>query len=166
MPNASEIGPRQPDVTIASCPAFAVEGISGPTAARDMLAEILTFLEPLQLGPEEAGTVELVLAEVLNNVVEHAYPESDAAGPITVECVHRDDGLHLRVRDHGRIMPHDKLPDGQIPNLGMDIRDLPEGGFGWFLIHDLARDVRYQRLGCQNRLDFRIAVGYQKRRTS
>ncbi len=166
MPSASEAGAKHPDFTIAPCPAFAVEGISGPTAARDMLAEVLTLLGPLQLDREEAGTVELVLAEVLNNVVEHAYPETDAAGPIRVECAQRDDGLHLRVRDNGRIMPNNTLPDGKGPDLGTEIENLPEGGFGWSLIHDLARDVRYQRSGAQNRLDFRIAVGHGKHRSS
>jgi serine/threonine-protein kinase RsbW len=32
--------------------------------------------------------------------------------------------------------------------------DLPEGGFGWYLIRTLARDVRYDRNGVTNCLTF------------
>ena len=56
------------------------------------------------------------------------------------------------------------MPDGQTPvgaaaDLDVDFCDMPEGGFGWFLIKDLAKDVNYHREGVQNHLHLRIAVG-------
>ena len=44
--------------------------IGGATlAVRDALREVLSNLQPLALSADEAGTVELVLAEALNNIV-------------------------------------------------------------------------------------------------
>lgn len=43
-------------------------------AVRKALKELLDGLAPLDLDIEEMGTVELVMAEALNNIVEHAYP--------------------------------------------------------------------------------------------
>ena len=56
-----------------SLPPFDVCMQSSELAVREALAEISRGLGPLELNPEEAGTVELVLAEALNNIVEHAY---------------------------------------------------------------------------------------------
>jgi serine/threonine-protein kinase RsbW len=43
-------------------------------AVRKTLKELLDGLASLDLDIEEMGTVELVMAEALNNIVEHAYP--------------------------------------------------------------------------------------------
>jgi serine/threonine-protein kinase RsbW len=139
---------------------FTVRVVSGQTAVRDALAALLSGLKPLSLDIEEAGTVELVVAEVLNNIVEHAYPISDASGPIDIECVHRSDGLHLCITDTGAAMPDGQIPLGMRPDLDVDLQDMPEGGFGWFLIKDLAKDVTYERLGTRNQLKMRLAVAF------
>jgi serine/threonine-protein kinase RsbW len=36
--------------------------------------------------------------------------------------------------------------------------DLPEGGFGWFLIRELTKDLQYVRHEDQNRLTFSIPI--------
>ena len=56
-------------------------------------------------------------------------------------------------------MPDGKLPIGQLSPLDVETRDLPEGGFGWFLIQHLAKDVTYCRAGDQNWLKLRLAIG-------
>ena len=38
------------------------------------------------------------------------------------------------------------------------MQDMPEGGFGWFLIKDLAKDVTYHRVKAENHLSLRLAV--------
>ena len=139
-------------------PPFEVSVQSSELAVRDALAQLLDGLAPLALDVEEAGTVELVMAEALNNIVEHAYPPADAAGPITISCAQDQDGLRLTVVDLGRPMPDGTTPVGAAANLNVDFCDMPEGGFGWFLIKDLAKDVRYERIGQENRLALRIAV--------
>ena len=131
---------------------------SGERAVRTALARMMQALEPLQLDIEESGTVELVLAEALNNIVEHAYPPGDTPGPISLTCVHGCSGLETTIVDSGRPMPNGRTPVGDAVNVDVDLSDLPEGGFGWFLIKDLAKDVVYRRQGSENHLSFRLAV--------
>lgn len=131
---------------------------SGQMAVREALAQFFDALKPLELDVEEAGTIELVLAEVLNNIVEHAYPPSAPEGPITIRCALRPDGLTLHIVDKGAVMPDGRLPLGELPSLEVEQQDLPEGGFGWFLIQHLARDVSYTRANDENHLRLRLAL--------
>jgi serine/threonine-protein kinase RsbW len=138
---------------------FDLEVQSGQMAAREALAQFLEALGPLNLDVEETGTIELVLAEVLNNIVEHAYPENAPAGPIAIHCAHQDDGLLVQIKDKGKAMPDGKLPLGEVASLDVELDDMPEGGFGWFLIQHLARDVTYARVEDENHLNMRLAIG-------
>ncbi len=139
-------------------PPFTVSIRSSEMAVRDALDQVLAALGPLALDKDEAGTVELVLAEVLNNVVEHAYPDPETAGVISIACSHERDGLHVQINDRGKAMPNGTVPLGAPASLDVDFDDLPEGGFGWFLIKTLAKDVLYERVGSENQLTMRLAV--------
>ena len=48
--------------------------VSDAMEVRHALEELLDQLGPLQMAEEELGSVELVVAEALNNIVEHAGP--------------------------------------------------------------------------------------------
>lgn len=119
-----------------------------------------------RMRADEAGTLELVLAEVFNNIVEHAYEERHE-GLIELRIERRSRGLVCGVADLGKPMPGGVLPAGAAPALvgagagaesgggtSPDIDGLPEGGFGWFLIRDLTRNLTYRREGTVNRLNF------------
>ncbi|AXI44912.1 ATP-binding protein [Sulfitobacter sp. SK012] len=138
---------------------FAVRVHSSEIAIREALRKVLDGLGPLDLDIEEAGTVELVLAEALNNIVEHAYAPQQGVGPVLIRCLHKKNGLHFRIEDRGVAMPEGHAPLGVAADLTGDFMDLPEGGFGWFIIQDLAKDVKYQRVGNANLLNLRLAVG-------
>ena len=127
-------------------------------AVRSALTKLLEGLEPLDLDTDEAGTVELVLAEALNNIVEHAYADSPPPCPVYVECRHSADGLHVRIVDEGNAMPEGLVPGSKLPSTNVEFPDLPEGGFGWYLIRDLAQDVNYEREGWCNVLTLRLEV--------
>tara|TARA_R110000737_G_scaffold306998_1_gene314827 strand:- start:149 stop:640 length:492 start_codon:yes stop_codon:yes gene_type:complete len=127
-------------------------------SVRRALETVISSLAALSLEPEELGTVELVLAEALNNVVEHAYGEGER-GWISLECAQRPDGLHFTILDEGKPMPDGIAPMGLRVPLPEELDALPEGGFGWFLIQDLSHDVQYFRTGDVNRLSFRINIG-------
>ena len=58
--------------------------------------------------------------------------------------------------DAGAPMPNNTLPNRTDHDLAGPAADLPEGGFGWFLIRDLAQDVEYRRAGAQNVLNLRL----------
>jgi serine/threonine-protein kinase RsbW len=139
-------------------PKFELTIQSGAMGVRQALEAFMSELSPLELEIEESSTVQLVLAEVINNIMEHAYPEGGAAGPIVIKCTGRDDGLHLHIQDEGSPMPGGQLPLGMSQSLNVGLCDLPEGGFGWFLIKDLAKDLKYRRIGQENHLHLRIAI--------
>ncbi len=103
------------------------------------------------------GTAEIVLAEVLNNIVEHA--QARKAGDIEVLLRHTTQGLACTVIDRGLGMPHGRLPEGVPGNLSVATGDLPAGGFGWHLIRLLATDLAYRRDGDRNELSFRLRAG-------
>lgn len=137
---------------------FHVQAQSGPLAVRELLKAVMDGLKSSSLDIEEVGTIEIVLAEALNNVVEHAYPEGDSQGPIDLFAEAKADGLHFRIEDIGHPMPDGQAPIGKQAELDVEMMDLPEGGFGWFIIRDLAKDVEYTRQGNRNVLTLRVAV--------
>ena len=150
----------KPKVTIMP---FKIRVKSSEVAVRNALHSVRKKLTPLGLDGNEMGTIELVLAEALNNIVQHAYPAERARGPIHILGKHKQDGLHVRIKDKGEMMPGGQPPIGMEPATDVEVDDLPEGGFGWFLIHDLAKDVQYKRVGEENCLDLRLAVAVEMR---
>ncbi|MFK7763520.1 MAG: ATP-binding protein [Roseobacter sp.] len=154
---------NQPDETAATdtepLQNFEIHFESGEFAVRQALARFISALGPLDLNVEERGMVEIVLAEVLNNIVEHAYPDPAQIGSIGISCVHQPDGLQVKICDSGHPMPQERLPTGRLASVDVELKDMPEGGFGWFLIQHLAKDVSYQRVGHENHLSMRLAVG-------
>jgi serine/threonine-protein kinase RsbW len=127
--------------------------LADPVGVRDTLATLLETPPLCHLTPESRGTAELVLAEVLNNVAEHAY--ADRPGPVTVTLTPVAAGIHCSVVDEGTAMPGGRLPDGNLRGgPGTALEDLPEGGFGWHLIRALSRDLTYLRSDGRNRLSF------------
>ncbi len=126
-----------------------------PGDVRKTLDRFCSHIRPLSLPAEYTGTLELVLAEVLNNVVEHAYGNR-GDGWIELCATMLDNGFAFEVVDEGAEMPEQELPRGDPRLLGGDLNALPEGGFGWFLIRDLAQDLSYERRNERNYLAFRI----------
>lgn len=131
---------------------FAADQTAVRVALRGALARFVR-----QVSAEEAGTLELVLAEVLNNIVEHAFAEA-GPGRIELTITRVSLGLACRVVDDGAPMPGGMLPAGRLPSNSVALEDLPEGGFGWFLIRDLTRELSYVRDGGRNLLMFRLPL--------
>lgn len=126
--------------------------LASPVLVRDSLAQMLAGPPLRDLSPDARGTAQLVLAEVLNNVAEHAYAERP--GPVAVTLTPVAAGTLCLVVDHGFGMPGGHLPEGKPPAVDTALEDLPEGGFGWHLIRSLTRDLTYARTGQGNRLSF------------
>ncbi|WP_240514071.1 ATP-binding protein [Paramylibacter kogurei] len=83
--------------------------------------------------------VAIVLAETLNNVVEHAYKGS-AKGDISLFVGVDTDQLCCEVRDFGEKFPGIPHPQ-EMSGPEQNFEDLPEGGFGWFLIQSLTTKI-------------------------
>ena len=122
---------------------------------RRIIQQATTALAANGMSAEQLASVEIVLAEALNNVVEHAYPE-EAPGDVCLSIRQRQAGLLIEIRDSGTPMPGGRAPIGDHPIRSPD-DPMPEGGFGWFLIRELVRDLIYDRRDGENFLIFRMA---------
>jgi serine/threonine-protein kinase RsbW len=129
-------------------------------ADQDAVSEALVALYDrllLRSLPDSArDAAQIVLAEALNNIVEHAYA-SGPGGEIELTLWRDGPGLSCRIVDAGAPMPDGRLPSGTLPAVDGPITDLPEGGFGWHLIRVLSQDLAYFRSGERNTLTFRVA---------
>lgn len=124
-------------------------------AARDGIAEVMRGVHAIGLPPAAAEDVEIALAEAVNNVIEHAY-----AGcrhhKIAVRARLSETELELRLVDNGRPLPGGHVPRHPCLDLDHPRDALPEGGFGWTMIHQLTGHVRYQRRSGRNVLTLRF----------
>lgn len=122
-----------------------------PEAVRGILADLRGRLETLGTPPDDCGRVEISVAEALNNIVEHAFPP-EAVGTIRLRGRLHRGRLDIALRDDGRALPGLRLPDSELPPSCGPIDALPEGGFGWPLIHRLTDRLRYRREAAGNLL--------------
>lgn len=125
--------------------------------ARDALCGMMTRLRDMGLAEEQIGGIEIALAEVVNNVVEHAY-DGLSPGHVLVEAFLEPQTLKLQVTDQGHALPDGQLPEGKPADLSGLIDDLPEGGFGWYMIRTLTRDIHYTRKNGANHLHLTFDV--------
>jgi serine/threonine-protein kinase RsbW len=130
---------------------------SNPAAISAGLQEMFSSDLLMALSDGSRGTVEIVLAEALNNVVEHAY--ATYSGTIKIRVTPGDGFLFVRIVDSGLPMPAQELPNGRL-GIATEIQDLKEGGFGWYLIRTLSQDLAYLRDGGLNILSFCVGVDY------
>lgn len=102
------------------------------------------------LSADAIKCCELVLAEAMNNIVEHAYGDVD--GPLRLTLMRGRHRVICRLMDCGRPMPGLTLPPCRLPAPDAPDDSLAEGGYGWFLIHSLSQRLHYRRAEGMNRL--------------
>ena len=130
---------KQPEVFAACLPAL-------DATTPLMLRRIDEYLEN-QTASIGRDSVRIAVAEVLNNIVEHAYQKTKL-GAVAVYLRPVDHGLSISIRDWGQPYACKSLPLGEPPNPQV----LAEGGYGWFLIRELMSKVTYERDRRSNRL--------------
>jgi serine/threonine-protein kinase RsbW len=119
--------------------------------ARQHLEEALAWLKTEGLDCGKAEDVEIVLAEAINNIVEHAYTGLPG-GKVCLRTFIGDHQLMICLMDSGHPMPNEQIPPAVLAPLPTETANLPEGGFGWYLIQSLTTAVRYQRKKDENNL--------------
>lgn len=124
---------------------------SDPIAVRNSLATLLACPILRSLDDTTRDTAEIVLAEVFNNIVEHAYANN--SGEINVTLHQQSEGIYVVVCDSGHPLPLGELPLGALPSIDLS-KELPEGGFGWFLIRSLVQRLSYKRNDTCNQVSF------------
>lgn len=112
------------------------------------------------VSDDSLARLELVLAEVMNNITEHtasfrADAEDRGQATLIHLCIvsHRC-GLACALTDDGASLPPDCLLPRSLPQYTQP--ELPEGGFGWYLIQDLTQELCYYREDQRNFLAFRV----------
>ncbi len=126
---------------------------AGDRSTRIVLADLVAVLAEAGVGADDLANVEIVLAEALNNVSEHAYPQG--AGPVELSVAIGPSGLKCTISDHGQPMPDGRAPKGGEPRIEPPDH-LPEGGFGWHIIRCLTSDLRYARHEDRNSLSMLV----------
>lgn len=133
----------------SKCPQFRLSFQSGHFSTRQALLRLMGELESLKLSRATCVNIELVLAEIFNNIVRHAY-SIDQVGPIHVCGTYFGNEIYFKVEDFGCEMTDTSNAAAQNPQLPNADDSLPEGGFGWFLIAQLAQRYRYWRESDKN----------------
>ncbi|WP_374301947.1 ATP-binding protein [Paracoccus sp. (in: a-proteobacteria)] len=128
-----------------------------PQEVRRALTDLRARFAPA-ITADTLGRLELVLAEVMNNVAEHSATQGVGSGAMHLCIVMQDGGLSCAITDDGGKLPADCLKPRNLP--AIDPLDLPEGGFGWFLIQGLTQSLCYYREDHRNCLAF--TVPYQQ----
>lgn len=124
--------------------------------ASEAVARVGRWLEQEHVESGCIGDVMLVLAEALNNVIEHAYG-TETSGDIQIKGTLRSQTLSLQIVDKGR--PFEGPPDEVILNTEVyELSEMPDGGFGWFLIKSLTEDIHFSHDGGKNKLTLVVAV--------
>lgn len=127
---------------------------TGGQGVRHTLAQVKQMIDAHDyLCPELRSNCELVLAEVCNNIEEHSY-WGRTGFQFSIAVTVRPQTITVETQDTGVPMPGLKLPEPRLPPIQVANEDLPEGGFGWYLIHVLAPNPTYVRHGETNHLRF------------
>jgi len=108
-------------------------------------------LLPAGLQAQDGHAVEIAMAEILTNIVEHGY--GGAGGPSIRVLWHPGERqLDVEVWDQGRPIPADRLSAVRAEFDPTDLAALPESGFGLELIRSAFDKVEYEQGPPYNRL--------------
>jgi anti-sigma regulatory factor (Ser/Thr protein kinase) len=108
-----------------------------------------------QLADNEENSLRIIdlkiaLIELLNNIVLHACG-GDGEVIINLKAKFMDDRLQVTIFDDGILLPQYLIHPDSIHSPLMRNEDLPEKGFGWFLVHQVFEITNYQRNGNQKK---------------
>lgn len=125
---------------------------------RQVLIDLRTVLDNQSISEDLRSTVEIAVAEGLNNIVEHALRDARDA-PIRIEMRIDAAQIFVHLQDPGAPLPGSLLSEAAPVDLDVPCLELPEGGFGWGLIHMLTDRLDYTRVNGENRLKMWFGAG-------
>lgn len=114
---------------------------------RQSLQRIHHFLTMQDLPSEMIEDLDLVLSEAMANIVLHGNLDTD--GMIECSLMVRDLSVDCRLSDTGAAFD----PAG-VGLAAPEPMAFSQGGYGWFLIRSLTRQIAYAREGARNVLCF------------
>ncbi len=105
----------------------------------------------LDLDASEAGRVELCIVEAVTNSIRHSY-RGVAGRDVTLTVTILEEQVEFRICDQGISISPEKLEKPRLKFDPRDIKSLPEGGLGIYLMHQIMDEVRYVRGDGKNTL--------------
>ena len=116
----------------------------------DEMANVMTALAEFSAGAgldeEVAQAAELVLDELLNNIISHAYLDAGQHTIVVEMCV-AENALQIVVSDDG--IPFNPFTQND-PDLKSSLEEREVGGVGVFLVKKFMDECSYQRLENRN----------------
>ena len=137
----------------ASVPFLEIILDADPFRVREALNKVISKITPMVVFKERIADLELVLAEVINNIVEHAY-SVDKYGDIELRIWVKEQEVRCVLMDAGNPIPNCLDYSVDQPEIGTDITALPEGGFGRFIVQSLTKNLQYKRASGKNLVSF------------
>ncbi len=145
-----------PAVRKAEKIALSLEIVPTALCVRSALGRIDNWLTSYGLEKECRGNAQLVIAEVLNNIVEHGNLRPEQVIQTTVSLNYA--GITCSVRDEApefHVLEASRRVDAEPCAASIQ---LAEGGYGVFLIQTLAQGFRYLDVDHGNHLEFLIPL--------
>jgi len=121
-----------------------------------ILSEIVVWLRGRDIQTAVCENVEIVLVEALNNVIEHAYL-FEKTGLVSTEIGHYSQTVTATIRDWGKARS-DFSGKRSMDHSASELNDLPEGGFGLFMMQSLTQEMTYERIEDENVLSLTFAI--------
>lgn len=120
------------------------------SAKIDSLYEMLDFVEDqlqqTSCGEDLVAQIRLATEEVLANIINYAYPDSDGSIEISCEFNPGTSSLELKFTDQG--IAFDPL-QREAPDLSLSVEERPIGGLGIFFVGNIMDNIDYRReQGC------------------
>lgn len=108
------------------------------STVKEVSSEIRSVIQVEVLDETWVAQFELAIVEAINNIVEHSYADSNE-GYLAVKVSVTPKGIEVVLSDKGKTM--DVLGSlRELPNP----EDLPEGGWGMFIIESYVDDIDYK----------------------
>ena len=117
------------------------------SAVRCTVQDVCSQLTAYAVPPEAVENVELVLAEVMNNIAEHGCANSHIGNMYCIRWRRLKRYLYIQIEDSGPPLPLSLVIEAP---LNCDPSFLPVGGVGWGLIHMISDQLRYKRRDNRN----------------
>lgn len=114
------------------------------------LDEICLWMTQADASDEKITNVQIVLGEVMNNIIEHGF-KNEGTGLIEIEIFITGDGITVRLCDDGVEFTPPEASQSPLQDKD-NLDDLPEGGFGWFLIKEITSSIELKRRENKNHL--------------
>jgi anti-sigma regulatory factor (Ser/Thr protein kinase) len=120
----------------------------------NMLTAVRDFATKHDLDFETRNEIELVAEEILLNIIEYGYPGTP--GHIEIRChITPDRKLVMEITDWGiPFDPHD-VPK---PNTTLPLEERELGGWGIWIVRNLADELHYRRENGKNILTLILSL--------